>query len=364
MDTNSTKTYTSEEAFAKIFSGIFSKYQSFLKTQDSAVLIKYINYKDGNASYKINGINVEKKSVIFSRDKKNNSIYAVLELLRKDEDNIHVFRPLKIQMVVKPRKEERKILDPEENNGHQIHIINIMSEFILKSSLEIYRNKINDIEDTVESGLRKNFKYARLYMLHHGNDIRMNYFRHNIKPIIIKNRKNEADNRDREQYEYYTKEIVSNDLKLNQDSNYVSEITVPVLYDSKLPYGFIQVNGYEEFPETAIRLIKNTALTINSTLTKQKIFPVSDDTLSVYDISKNGIGISFSNKKCIKYFTENQLIYFTLILPDNKRVNILALVRHISIKGSIYKAGCTISEIDALSELVFDEYLESLGLST
>ena len=78
MNENSVKTYTNKETFAKVFANIFSKYQSYIKALDSAVLVKFISYKDENAVYEINGVNVEKKSIIFSRDKKNNSIYAVL----------------------------------------------------------------------------------------------------------------------------------------------------------------------------------------------------------------------------------------------------------------------------------------------
>ena len=72
--------------------------------------------------------------------------------------------------------------------------------------------------------------------------------------------------------------------------------------------------------------------------------------------------IVFKNKQCIKYFNKDQLVYFDLVLPDNKKANILALVNNINISGSTYKAGCKILEIDALSEVYFDEFLESIGL--
>jgi len=47
-------------------------------------------------------------------------------------------------------------------------------------------------------------------------------------------------------------------------------------------------------------------------------------------------------------------------MPANKKANILALVNNITISGSTYKAGCKILEIDALSELYFDDFLNLL----
>ena len=199
-------------------------------------------------------------------------------------------------------------------------------------------------------------------MINHGKDSRMDYFKYHLKPIIIKNNTIEPTKNDKELFEYYKREILVKDQQLSQNKNIISEITIPVLFNAKIPYGYIQINDSEEVQESSIRLIKNTALMINNTLTKQRIFPIGDEQLSVYDISKNGIGVFFSDKKCIKYFSENQLVHFDLILPGNKKVSILALVRHISIKGSIYKVGCQIIEIDALSEVFYDEYLESIGL--
>jgi hypothetical protein len=98
-------------------------------------------------------------------------------------------------------------------------------------------------------------------------------------------------------------------------------------------------------------------------LKKNNIFPKAEEKLPVIDISKSGLGVIFKDKKCIKYFSENQLLYYDLILPNNNKVNMLSSVRNILLNGSVYKVGCRILEIDALSEVYYDEYLESIGIT-
>jgi hypothetical protein len=124
------------------------------------------------------------------------------------------------------------------------------------------------------------------------------------------------------------------------------------------------LNNKNLLSSSTLSLAKNFAVTIDELLNKEKIFPKSEEKLIIANMSKNGLGIVFKEKKHIRYFKENNLVYFDILLPGKKIASILALVRNITIfENTIIKVGCSIEEIDALSEVNYDEFLESLTVS-
>ena len=110
-------------------------------------------------------------------------------------------------------------------------------------------------------------------------------------------------------------------------------------------------------------IVKRMAVIVEQLLQKNKVFLKTEEKLIVSDVSKRGIGVVFKDKRFFRYFEENSLVYFDLLLPDNKKVNILSIVQNISAMGTnAFKIGCEIKDIDALSEVYYDEFLESIGI--
>jgi hypothetical protein len=363
MGNGAIKTYTTEDEFVKLFNDIFSKFHSFLKVKNSLKHITFINYLNGNAVFEIEDEEkMPEYNHIILRDDSENTIYAFLKFIEKKDSITYSFSPIKIQIAYNPRKEERKILDPVNIPAHRLFTINMISEFTIKSGLELYKKNVVSIENTIKLKLEKSFKKIKIYFIHHGKDSRMNYFKSSISPIFIPNINSEPDNKSKEILKYYKETIYANDNELKSNSELISEIAVPIVYNMKIPYGYVQVNNAEPFTESIMQTVKKMAVIINELLNKHGIFQKAEEKITVSDVSKTGIGIIFKDKQCIKYFAQDQQVYFDLLLPDNKKINILADVKHISIKGSIYKVGCKILEIDALSEVYYDEYLESIGL--
>ena len=363
MENNPVKTFTDKESFEKIFNNIFSKYQAFLKTKHTAIRVKFISYTDGCVSFELNDCKlIEDTCVIACRDKSDNTIFAYLKLIEGKEKHTCIFSPEKIEVAFAPRKEEREILDPDNNANHRLFIINMISEFIIKNNLDLYKKKLLQIEDTIKIKLEKTFENIHIYFIHHGHDERMNYFKKHIRPIFIANMNEEPPEKDKEMYKFYIENIYSEDNSLKNRKELISEISVPVLFNMKIPYGYVQVNNTSSFTESYMQIVKKMSTIVNELLTKHGLFPKTEEKITVYNVSKNGIGVIFKNKQFIKYFNKDQLVYFDLLLTDNKKVNILAIVKNISIEGSTYIVGSQITEIDALSEVYYDEYLESIGL--
>jgi len=362
MNNESVKTYTDKETFDRIFNDIFAKFQSFIKIKESAIFAQFINYSDDKVVFEIKDCNETLENcIIISRDDSNNTIFAYLKLLEKKDSITYIFSPVKIQSAFTPRKEERKILNIKDDVNQRIFIINMISEFIIKNSLEFNNKKIMQIENTIKIKLDKTFQHIRTYFIQRGADQRMNYFKNKINPIFISDINTEPTERHKEQFNFYKETIYPDDILLKNQSILISEIAIPIVYRMKIPYGYVQVNNTTQFAESSMQIMKKMASIINELLIKHGIFPQADEKLIVTDISKNGMGIVFKNKQCIKYFNKNQLVYFDLVLPANKKANILALVSNITINGSIYRVGCRIVEIDALSEVYYDEYFELIG---
>ncbi len=364
METDSIKTYTDEASLKDIFNNSFSRFHTYLKKQDSAQLVKFKDYADGNVSFIVGKNEIKKNSLIFCRDNSNNSIFAYLELLNKQEENTYLFKPLKVVVSYSPRLEERKILNPQGIVSHRIYMINMISEFIIRNSLDVYKKTISHIEKTIKFKLDKLFTNIRIFFINYGKDIRMEYFKKNITPIFIQDINKEPDEKNKNIYNFYLNEVLPAETETTGDKKLISEIAVPIVYNMKIAYGFVRVNSSLPFDESSMQIIKKMAVIVNELLKKHNIFPKSEDRIQIFDISKNGIGIIFKDKKCFKYFSEDQLLYFDLLLPDNKKVNVLSQVRNVLIKGNHYQVGCKIIDIDALSEVHFDEYLQSIGVKT
>ena len=109
-----------------------------------------------------------------------------------------------------------------------------------------------------------------------------------------------------------------------------------------------------------LTIVKKFATLTDELMNKEKVFPQSEDKLIVSNVSRNGLGIVFKERKYIRYFKEDNLVYFDLLLPDNKMAAIMAMVKNIALMDNkIIKIGCSIEEMDALSEVNYEEFLDN-----
>lgn len=80
------------------------------------------------------------------------------------------------------------------------------------------------------------------------------------------------------------------------------------------------------------------------------------------DISSKGLGVVFKDRKIIRYFKENSVVIFSLVLPGNKAVSMMSIVRHIDIlENKVIKIGFEIMEVDEFTRDLFNEFIKSGG---
>lgn len=359
------KTITDKSLFEKIFYKFFLKKDVFLKTKNGDLKIEFFGYTDGMAALRIPYVkNMYENCLIFTRSE-SYTIYANLKLVEKQEDDSYIFIPVKFQIISAVRREDRKIVDIGGEGKNIIYITNMISDFIIQNSLAMESKKVDHVKEIVRFDLEKQFKHVKIFFCNEGmTDVRMKYFYENKTPYLIHdiNRKEAA--KDKALFNYYLNNIYGKDYHLINRKNLISEVSVPVLYKARIPYGYIQCNGAAPLSESALLIVKRMAIVVEELFNKYKIFPVTDERLLISDVSKKGIGIVFKERRFIRYFKENSYVYFDLNLPDNKRASCLSVIRNIVImENKVIKVGCEIRELDALGEVNYDEYLESLGLA-
>lgn len=357
-------TITDKSQFQDIFYKLFAHNDIFLKTKSGDLKIKFFGYTEGLAAFKIPYLkNIQENILIFSRTE-GNIIYAQMKFAEKQEEDMYIFSPEKIQIISEDRRESRKTL---QGGGKSVlYVTSLISDFIIENSIALDQKKADKVREILRFDMEKQFHHIKTFFCNEGStDPRMKFFMEEKRPLFVQDLSKQPPEKDQRNFNQYVNEIYSKDFYLQNRKQYISEASVPILYKAKIPYGYIQINNTAPLSESALTLVKRMAIVAEEIFHQYKIFPVSDEKLLVSDISKRGLSVVFKERKFIRYFKERSLVYFDLVFPENKKSSILAVVRNITLlENKIIKVGCEIKEVDALSEVNYDEFLESLGVST
>ncbi len=355
-------TITERERFQDIFYKFFAVNDVYLRTKSGDLKIKFFGYTEGLAAFRIPFVkNLRENNLIFTRSG-SNIIYAHMKFAEKQEEDMYILYPEKIQVITEGRREQRTSIANAAGKA-VLYTTNIISDFIIENSIALDLKKADKVKEILRFDMEKQFQHIKIYFCNEGaSDPRMKYFMENKVPIFISDVSRQPTEQDQRKYNDYINNIYSKDYFLINRKKFVSEISVPILYKAKIPYGYIQINTFNALSESTVTLIKRMAIVAEEIFHKFGIFPVSEEKLLVSDISKGGLSIVFKERKFIRYFKERSLVYFDLIFPENKKASILAVVRNISLlENKIIKIGCEVKEMDALSEVNYDEFLEGIG---
>ena len=357
------KTIIDKSIFDKICQKYFQDNNVYIKTKNGDLEIKYFGYSsDGNAAFKIPYLkNMAKDNLIIAR-KVGETIHAHVRFVEKQEDDMFIFYIKQFQIINIERSEERKSLEGEGKKGKEIiFVTNVISDFIIQNILSLYIKKVDDIKDSLKLEIGEAFKNFKIFFCNEGSsDVRMKFFQSKRKIIYIPSINSKDDEKNKE-FNYYINNIYARDFSLQNKKELISEISIPIMYKMKLPYGYIQINHTEPLNKTAFNLIKRVAVSIDMAIAKENIFPPANEKIIVSNITNDGFGIVFKDRKFIRYFKTNSYVYLEMLLPDSKRASIMAIVRNISIlENKVIRVGFQIDEIDALSEVHYREFVENI----
>ena len=360
------KTISDRNMFEKVFYTFFhNNNKVYLKTKSGDLRITFFGYADGIAAFKIPYVKNMPETCIITTRFKQYTVHGFFKLSGKDEDNMYLFHPVKFQMMSIARKEGRYSFEEAGDSKQVLYVVNLISDFIISNSLALAPKKVDQVKETLKFDLSKQFQHVKIYFINEGmSDARMKYFYENPIPIFIPDLNAPPSSQVEKSFNSFINNIYSKDYYLQNRKNLVSEISVPILYKGKIPYGYIQINGEKVMTEAVVTIIKRMAIIAEELFKKNNIFYVEKDRLLVSDVSYSGMGVVFRDRKYIRSFKENSYIYYDILLPENKKASMLSIVRNIELmENKIIKVGFAIKDVDALSEVYYQEFLESIGLS-
>lgn len=357
----SIRTVTDKTQFEMIFTKFFSGKDIFLKTKSGNLKIHYLGFKDDNVAFRIPYLKNTPETVIIFIRHNANTIYASLKYLENNEDTF-VFIPIKFQIISDARKEDRALTQVEGSGTNIVYFSNIMSDYAMKNEIYMHQKKVDNIKETVAFDLQKQFERIRLFFISEGqSDSRMKYVLEKNKPILIYDLNSSPSEKDQAEFNNYVNEIYLKDYRLSSNKEFISEATVPILYKNMIPYGYLQVNKKTPMTDGLFTVVKRMAVVVNELFRKEKMFIVEDDKFLVSDLSQGGLSVVFKERRQIRFFRQDSLVTGEIILPTSKKATIGAIVRNITfLDNGIIKAGMQIVNMDAISEVNYEEYLESI----
>ncbi|MCP4135815.1 MAG: hypothetical protein GY754_32910 [bacterium] len=354
--------FTDSSVLESIYNRFFTAGNVFLKFGTLNIKIKYLEYKNGMIYLKIKEGQHKLDTAILYIRHGDEVIFSHIRFNSK-KDDYHLFELENIQILKMHRKEERKQFDSsQDDTGAEIFLSSIISDFVIRESLGEERRHLKNIKEDIL------FKFENLYaktkvffMNEKKSDNRMKFFISNRKPIYVKDIFEPSEKKDKGDRVYYIDTLYNPDYALVRD-NIVSEISAPFLYKGMIPFGYLQVNDQKPLSEKAYSKIRKFCLSVSELMSRDdSIIKASEDRINVTDFSEGGMGIVFKERVLIKHFKVDSYIHFILYLPNNQHASVLCIVRNINLMDkSFYKVGCEIINIDAIGEVAYFEFLDSL----
>ena len=357
------KTITDRTLFKNLLEKFFYNKKAFIHSTGGNIEVKFVESSNKLVKVFIPEIFEEPKNCMAFTRHGNNIIFVFLRLCDKKEENIFLFNPAKFQVITAERKHERKPVTANGKDKSLIYVTNFISDNIIGKSLASQENVLKRIKEVIKYDHLNEFEYIKIHFFNESmDDLRMKFFNDNKMPIYISD-VNSLNSEYDDRYAYYKNYVYNNDAFLKNNKEFISEISVPILFNSKIPYGYIQVNKKTPFSKSAIILVKRLANLVDEMNQKNKLLSVSNDKLLVSDISKNGAGIIFNNKHYVPYYKKDSFVSLDMFLPMAKKASILADVRHLEImKNKSFKVGFQIKEMDNISKDNYDKFLGSLNV--
>lgn len=352
------KTVTDKAQFQFLLDNFFTGAPVYIKTSSGSLNLQYLGYSDGNVAFRIPLVKSLPDNVVVFTRYKTNTIYLSMKHIERTEDTF-IFIPIKFQIISESRKEDRKLVGIEGGKSI-IYMNNLITDYNIERALSTAEKKIDKIKEMAEFELKKKFDHLKIVFMHEAKaDNRLKHILSTSKPIFMANLNVDPEPGNEEDYNFYINNIYKSDISLSSRNKYISEATVPISYNNIIPYGYLQVNSTQPISDGMYEVCRRMAIVIDQLLVKNRLFSPMEEKFLVADLSKNGMGFVFREKRHIRNFQENGKLSFDIMLPTQKKVVIGAIVKNISfLENGVIKVGSEITRMDDTSRMNYNEFVE------
>ncbi len=355
-------TINNPDQFEHIITKYFKGNQIQVRITGGTLPVQFLGFSEGMAAFQVQNIKNLPSECTFVVKMGLNLIYGYFKQVRQEEGNLFLFTPMRFQIITIKRSEERSTIAGETGGKKLVFITNIVSDFMLVNSLEDSEKTVDRIRDKIVDDFDNAYEKIRIFLSSDGiTDTRMKYFNTHKIPLFVPDIDNLDKAPDVNQVHHFINNILPTDYYF-KNNNFKSEVSIPLLYMMKMPYGYIQINSKSPMADTVLRNMKQLATMASGYFDKLKIFKSTDERFIVVNVSKKGFAIAFRERKYIRYFKKDSAIAVDMILPGNNKASVFSIVRHITTKeNKIIVVGFEIVDIDAIGEVHYDEFLEKFG---
>jgi len=353
------KTVTDKSQFGFLFENFFKGTPVFIKTASGNIALQYMGYNNDKVAFKIPLIKSSPDNVVIFTRRNNNTIYLYMRYLERSED-IFVFVPVQFQILTELRKEERTTFDA--GSGKNImYVSNLITDYIIERSLAVQDRKIDKIKDYAEYELKKRVEHVKIvFISENKQDNRLRHIKNTSQSIYMPNLNVDPEKSQEDMYNHYINYIYRSDIAISSRNRYISEASVPIVYNNAIIYGYIQVNSTQPIEEEMYDYVKKMCAVVNHLMIKQQMLQPLPEKFLLADISHSGLSFVFKEKKFLRYFEEGSRINFELLFPTGKSATVGAIIRNIShLANRIIKVGCEIFDMDNASRKSFEEFVQS-----
>jgi hypothetical protein len=352
------KTVTDKSQFQFLLDNFFKSAPVFIKTSSGSINLQYVGYSDGNVAFRIPLVKSSPDNVVVFTRHKTNTIYLSMKYIERSEDTF-IYIPLKFQIISESRKEDRKLVGIA--GGKSImYLNNFITDYIIERGLATADKKIDKVKEFAEFELKKKFDLVKIVFINESKtDNRLKHIISTSKPIYMPNLNVEPDPSQVDEHNFYINHIYRSDISLSSRNKYVSEITVPIMYNDIIIYGYLQVNSSQPVTDGMYAVVRRMSIALNQLMVKHQLFFPLEGRFLVADISHNGMSFVFKEKKFLRYFEEGTKVNFDILLPTQKKAIVGAVIRNITfLENRIIKTGCEIFKMDNTSKANYDEFID------
>jgi hypothetical protein len=362
--TGSIETITDQVRLGEIFNTIVMSSDVYMRTSSGSLKIKFLGYNSGQIAFRVPFIKTMPDTALIFARQKETTIYAEMKTVEKQEDDVFIFTPVKVQLFHTGRQEGRANVSQSDSQKNLIYVNNFISDFQLFDCIKRDKRRIETLRDKLLTDMKKIFTEVKIHFnSEEGVDARMRFFYdYANNPVYLANINQPPPAGLENKMAFYREQIYLKEQFNMKRKGLISEIAVPILFRNFIPVGYIQINNTVPISESYVPILRRAADLAALAMEKMKIFTeVCPDKLLVSDLSRSGLGIVFRDRKYIRFFKEKGVASFDLQLGNGLIISVAATVRNIALmENKVVKLGCALRELSPDDMKVYESYVSTV----
>jgi|GEM_PF-3005460 len=248
----------------------------------------------------------------------------------------------------------------ETDNSTPYFMTNLTSAKEIAFVIENHKKKVNGfVINFFDTELKGLVPYHKIFFATGDtSDMRLKHLVKN--PRMIYYTPEPSDKFNPRQYfpqDTYLEEIQKSDLKV--PSNLKAEFTIPILYKTKLPIGYIQVNTPRYVDDITMQTVKKIGVALETQLRKIGLVFEEARPLPIQKINMKQLVLEITDRMLLRHFQPGLVVLFRVQKAQESLGQFSAVVDESSnLGGGKTRVTLDFQEMDAMSELNLEEALK------